>query len=157
MLDKARQTARDAERIAMKHLETAWRQAEPVRSGLMLIRNFDTWEAAHERAERAIANADAIRLAADLLAEVLELVDRRTGRILDYTTAKWYLDEIIAHLRRIDSDLVEALAGRIQRQADRARLPRATGRVGTSLAGCGYRSLPRGRTGRDARPGGGPS
>ncbi len=118
LLRQARRTARDAERIALKCLETAWRQAEWVRPGFMVIRKFATWEAAHARADRAIANADAIRLAVDLLGDVLDLVDRRTGRILDEATARWYLNEIIAHLRRTDSDLAEALAGTLQRQVD---------------------------------------
>ena len=118
LLRQARQTVRDAERIALRHLATAERKASRVRPGFMIIRDFDGWEAAHERAARAIATADAICTGVDLLHEALELVDRRSGRIIDRATAEWYLDEIIAHLRRTESDLAEALAGTIERQAD---------------------------------------
>ncbi len=56
LLRQARRTLRDADRIALKHLETAERKASQVRPGLMQIRDFAGWEEAHARAERAVTN-----------------------------------------------------------------------------------------------------
>lgn len=113
---QASQTARDADRIALKHLEVAERQASWIRPGLMKIRDFDSWEASHERAKRSIERADAIRGAVALLHEALGVVDPRTGRIIDRTVAEWYCAAIVAHLRGTGSDLAEALAGTLERQ-----------------------------------------
>ena len=118
LMVQARQTVRDADRIALKHLETAERKAKWITPTLMAIYDFKNYEAAHERAERAIARADAIRPAVDLLGEALAIVDRRTDRILDRPTAEWYLAAIVAHLGTTDSELAETLAGSIQRQAN---------------------------------------
>ena len=116
LLNKAHQTLRDAERIAYKRLKVAEQKATWVRKGLMRIFEFDGYEAAHENADKSVEVADSIRIAVSLLVEVLDLVDRRTGAILDHDTAAWYLDEIVLHLRGIDSDLAAALAGTLEKQ-----------------------------------------
>lgn len=118
LLDAAEKTARDAERIALNRLAIAERKASRVGRGLMAIYDFDGWEAAHARADQAIQQADAIRIAVTLLHEVLDVVDRRTAAILDRDTAAWYLAEIVAHLRATDSDLAATLADHVAGQAD---------------------------------------
>ena len=116
LLRHADQTVRDAERIALKRLTTAEEKASVVRPGFTIIRDFEGWEAAHARAERAIDNADGLRLAVGLLREALEIVDPRTGQILERETAEWYLAEIVAYLHSLNSDLAASLAGTIERQ-----------------------------------------
>lgn len=116
VLDKAAQVLRDAERIALRHLEIAEKKARWIRPGLMCIRDFDGWEAAHQRAESRIQVADSIRTAVNLLPEALDLVDRRTAAILDRDTATWYLEAIVRHLRDIDSDLAASLAVTLDNQ-----------------------------------------
>lgn len=116
LLKQAGQIARDGERIALKHLATAERKARRITPTLTAIYDFAGYKAAHERANRAIATADAIRVSVDLLGEVLGLVDRRTGRILDRPTAAWYVAAITAHLADTGSDLAESLAGSLERQ-----------------------------------------
>jgi len=59
------------------------REARRDRSGLLMIRDFDGWREALDRADRALDDADAIRTGVQILHEVLELVDRRTGRLID--------------------------------------------------------------------------
>lgn len=113
---QARQTVRDADRIALTRLAAAERKAKRLSPTFMVIHDANGYEAAHERSDRAIATADAIRAAVDLLPEALAIVDRRTNRVLDHDTAAWYLAAIAQHLIGTDSDLAEALAGTIKRQ-----------------------------------------
>ena len=118
LLRRARQTARDAERIALAALEAAEKKARRLRPGFWAIYDFDSdWQQAHAAADRAIWRADQIRIAVDLLTEVLELVDRRTGQILDRDTAEGYLQLIIQHLRATGGKLVASLADALDRQA----------------------------------------
>ena len=116
MLAKAGQVRRDAERIALRRLEIAEKKACWVRPGFMAVHDFDNWEEAHARAERAIQVADAIGTAVNLLPEALDLVDRRTADILDRDTAAWYIEQIILHLRATESDLATSLAVTLERQ-----------------------------------------
>lgn len=118
LMDQARHTARDADRIALKHLAAAERKATKISPTFMAIYDFKGYEAAHERSDRAIATADAIRVAVDLLGGALAVVDRRTDRILDHSTAAWYLEAIVTHLEDTGSDLAESLAGTIRRQTN---------------------------------------
>lgn len=118
LMDQARHTVRDADRIALKQLAAAERKAKQLTPSFMAIYDFKGYVAAHERADLAIANADAIRPAVELLGEALAIVDKRTERILDHDTAAWYLLAIARHLDGIRSDLAEALAGTIQRQTN---------------------------------------
>jgi len=117
LLRQARQTVRDADRIALKHLETAERKAKQVTPTFMVIYDFKGYEEAHARAERAIARADAIRPAVHLLGEALAIVDRHTDQIIDGATAAWYLQAIVAHLGATGSELADTLATSIERQA----------------------------------------
>ena len=117
LLDKAWQSVRDAERIALRRLAAAEEKARPVRPGFLAIRDFDGWEAAHARADQSIQHADTVHTAVAILHEALELVDRRTGAVLDRDTAGWYLEQIVALLRNTDNDLAESLAGSLERQA----------------------------------------
>jgi hypothetical protein len=119
LLRQARRTLKDADRIALKPLETAERKASHVRPGLLKIRDFAGWEEAHARAERSIATADTIRAVVQLLPEVLGLVDWRTDQILDRSTAEWYLTAMVADLRHTSSDMAETLAGSVERQISR--------------------------------------
>jgi hypothetical protein len=117
LLRQAGRTLHEADRLAFHHLDIAERKASRVPAGLMHIRDFDGWEEAHAQAERAIAAADTIRVVVALLGEVLGLVDRRTGQILDRATVEWYLAAMIEALRRTDSRPAAGLAGTIDRQA----------------------------------------
>lgn len=118
LLRQADKTVRDAERIALRHMTAADRKARRHRCGWLIIRDFDGWAEALERADRALDHADAIRTGVQLLHEVLEPVDRRTGRLMDRATASWYLAEIVAHLRRTSNDLAAALAKTLDNQSD---------------------------------------
>ena len=74
-------------------------------------------QAAHAATDRAIWRADQLWIAAELLTEVLELVDRRTGEILDRDTADWYLQAIIQHLHDTGGKPATSLAKALKRQA----------------------------------------
>lgn len=118
LLTRARQTARDAERSALAALAAAEKKARRLRPGLWAIYDFESdWQKAHAAADRAIWRADQIRMAVDLLTEALELVDRRTGEILDRDTAEGYLQMIIQHLRDTGGKPATSLADALERQA----------------------------------------
>jgi len=115
---RAGQLVIDADRITLAKLAAAEKKARLVRPGFWILADArDDGQAEHAQAETAIAQADALRLAADLLGPALAAVDARTGQILDHETAAWYLDEIVAYLRRSGGRLGRQLAGTITRQA----------------------------------------
>jgi len=118
LLRRARQAARDAERIALAALKVAEKKASRLRPGFWAIYDFmSDWQQAHEVADRAIWRADQTRIAVDLLTEVLELVDRRTGQVLDRDTAEGYLQMIVQHLRDTGGKPATSLADALDRQA----------------------------------------
>jgi len=118
VLDKARQTVTDLERIALKKLEGAEELYQALVDDPWDDEGFEAWVKAEEAAEGLLEMSDRLRFWYGCLCDALEIVDWRSGEIRDRKINQWLLDETLEGLRQLHHPRVKKLVTRLENQYD---------------------------------------
>lgn len=116
ILDKAGQTLRDLERLALKQLA----KAEDEHQAALEAQGDDAclaaWVEAEDAAEVLLEMSHQFRFWYGCLCDALELVDWRSGEIRDREINQWLLDETLKGLRQLDHPRVKKLVTTLENQ-----------------------------------------
>jgi len=118
ILNKAGQTLRDLERLALKQLEKA---EDRYRAGLEAPDDdacLTAWIEAEDAADVLLEMSHQFRFWYGCLCDALELVDWRSGEIRDREINQWLLDETLNGLRQLDHPRVKKLVTTLENQYD---------------------------------------
>ncbi len=110
------QVVQGVEREALQAMTLAARLEKPLRKRWTEA-GFDDWAATTERAERLLAQSDRLRFWRECLWDAVEVVDLRSGEILDRAINQWLLNETLAGMQRLDHPGIQKLVERLQVQA----------------------------------------
>lgn len=130
ILDKAGQTLRDLERLALKRPEKAEDEHQAALKAQVDDACLAAWVEAEEAADVPLEMSHQFRFWYGCLCDALELVDWRSDEIRDRAINQWLLDETLEGLRQLDHPRVKKLVTTLENQyAELLPLRQAQGRL----------------------------